>query len=130
MARTNLARIIILLSSLVICCSSNSGAVRKAIRTDVCSIVANPKTYDGRRVVIDACVASDEYEYVFLFDEHTTCRGPGLTPLEGKQVTVTLTRNMCGEFMGTFYYDEKPTILSQTHKLYIDAVANLRPLRH
>jgi hypothetical protein len=130
MAQTSVSLVTILALCLTSCSIGSSSVDSTAISTDICSIVVTPKAYDGRRVVIHACVSSDEYEYTFLFDERAACVRSGLTPLEGKHLRgVTLTKDKCGDFTGLFYYDERPTIVSQTHKFYIDKVANLSTRR-
>jgi hypothetical protein len=106
-------------------------ATRKAaVVTSVCAITANPHSFDNRRVTVNACVAADDFEYRFLFDAHSECRGPGLVPLDtSAEVSTILKNGACGTFTGIFHWDPHPFVVYQTHVLYVETVTSVRRSR-
>jgi hypothetical protein len=105
-----------------------TGGVRKpaAVITSVCAITADPQAFDNRRVTVDACIATDDYEYRFLFDEHSDCRGPGLVPLDSSAgVSANLKNGECGVFTGQFHWNQHPFIVYQSHLLNVETVAGV-----
>lgn len=107
---------------------ADAGGVRKpaAVITSVCAIIADPHAFDNRRVTVDACIATDDYEYRFLFDEHSDCRGPGLVPFDSSAgVSANLKNGVCGAFTGRFHWSQHPFIVYQSHLLYVETVTGV-----
>jgi hypothetical protein len=74
----------------------------------LCSLVAHPATYDGKRVTVAGCVTTDGREYVVLSNLENPCPDGGVVPIDAAtlesadQYEAAPGRKVCGTFTGTF----------------------------
>jgi hypothetical protein len=97
-----------------------------AIVTNVCAITSDPRSFNNRRVTVFACIAADDHEYRFLFNQHSECGGPGLVPRDASgEVSASLRNGDCGTFTGVYHWDPQPFITYQKHVLSVETVTGL-----
>ena len=87
---------------------SRSSRLEASVVVPLCTVVANPSAYDGKRVTMTGCLTTDGREYVALSDLEKPCLEGGIVPIEAPtlraehQSDLEAGKKVCGTFTGTF----------------------------
>jgi hypothetical protein len=107
---------------------STEDGSKAALHVPLCTLVANPSGYDGKRVAVEGCVTTDGREYIALSDLTNPCDHGGMVPVDAPTLRAEHRfeaepgKKVCGTFVGTF----RVSTLFYDRVLEVEETSNLR----